>query len=218
MGQEDTWTKMFVIGGFPNELRTEIQIIDMANDVLTCAPPTYTPSTEPRWSAGTYIEDRILVCGSYVEQFDQSFPLCEQYNKEGDYWQSYPDMNYAHSAGSNVRINDTHWMIMGGDGGRPFVDLYDSDTFGFVNYTLLPVGTQSHCTVKVNDTHIALMGGEPHGTELWLFDLVSETWSLMVERISVQRQSPICGVVTRQSGEKEIVIAGKSYLAFPRYN
>ena len=86
---------------------------------------------------------QLLVCGSYMEESYDSLPLCAKYIKEGDYWQSYPDMNYAHAAGANVKNNETHWMISGGDGARPFVDLYDSQTVGFANYTILPINIQS---------------------------------------------------------------------------
>lgn len=78
---------------------------------------------------------------------------------------------------------------------------------GFSSFIDLPRPVEAHCLVDIGDGRYFFAAGYPFSNTAYILDMEQEEWA-EVEPMAETRYGPICGTITRDDGETEVVVAG----------
>jgi hypothetical protein len=195
-----TWNKLMVVGGYPTNHNKDVQIVDLLYPNSKCPQMDAAP-IDGRRSFGTFIGEKPMICGGENDQVKHG--NCYIYEKSTHKWIYEGALHIARISPGNVMINDTAWWV-GASEGQKSSEVYTPGK-GWTMSVDFPTSNYAYCFLKINQTHFFFSGGH-YTQETFLFNTVTHSWS-QLENISSGRRFGTCGVITRLSGEKEVVFA-----------
>lgn len=71
----------------------------------------------------------------------------------------------------------------------------------------MPFAGQGYCLVQIDDNTFFLAGSDVPNSNVWIYNMATDTWTQKTS-ITLARRAPTCGLVVRDDGSKEVVVAG----------
>ena len=77
---QGSWTKLMVVGGYPESIGGKAEIYDLNAPTYNC--PTISEYPVDDGQFGTFINNKSLVCGGYMESDNYYSPNCYSYDMQ----------------------------------------------------------------------------------------------------------------------------------------
>lgn len=165
-----------VATGNPTSSAKKTEVIDPRSDDVTCQALEDYPLSVAGATGALIDEQFPLICGGYSGSARDECYVIGTSSVQAT-------MLYTRYYASNVAINSTHLLIMGGYGNSGRLKTTEVVSIGqkSVAGPDLPHDLSYHCSQKINDTTAILIGGYSSSTsyerEVWFLDLISYKWT-----------------------------------------
>lgn len=201
-----------VVGGHGNR-DNHSEVVDLSKTDQTCEIPQSFPAYNGIGVFGTTLDGNPVACGGYGSS---SAPVsdCWRYEKRSNTWQGFPSMNDGRSGSGTAMINDSAWIVVGGYQSESSFEIFQAGQWEYHEREDLDVA--GHCLLKINTTHLFITN--PSNQSASIFSLEDPDTRVNLESSPDIHYYQACGLVTKDSGELEVVVAGGRQLSNMAYD
>lgn len=170
---------LFVVGGDPESSNSKTEAVDLSGEMKTCNKPI-ADFKYHIGSVGTFIDNKIFVCGGMNMSSTSQYNMCFIYKSEKNEWENTVNLTEGRDNAAAILLNETHWWVTGGLGRMNMLkstEIFNVIDNKFSPYVDLPNEDLQHKLVRVNDTHIMMMSSD--GMRSYLFNQVTRNWTTL---------------------------------------
>jgi len=197
-------TKVLVIGGYKEGAISNVEVIDLSGDGLTCPKIPDYPLKVDAITAGFY-DEKVIVCGGYDNSrtHDECFYLGPDLSR----WIEMAPVLGGPKRRLASSIIDNKWLLSGGyDGRTTFKSTFFFDGISFNEGPEMPASKRAHCQVSINATHIFFANG---GTTTFLLNWYTQEYDIL-DRIPNSKEYGSCGVINNADHGLEVLLVDES--------